>query len=326
MYTQANDRSRHTGFIGVVVKMGRCNMLRLDADLAARLARIRLVLMDIDGTLLTADRQSFDNVIVQLRKLKSLGIGFSVATGRTIHGAAFVTQRLRTVGARMPPMITYNGGVVFAGQDSFLVVRHLIERHAFEALVWRCRAVGYSPLAYACGMSFDFSPRELVYSEGTPRSGPEFNGMDVHVVEDLLAVDGDFVAVLVEVRNPADGKAFAQQLLDISGGSLRITTSGDKYLEVGHPKGTKLCGMAELARMGKFSIDEIMAIGDNFNDLEMIQGAGVGIAVANAPAGVQAVATRTCSRVGAEGVVEALRVLTRSVRSMRSLMPAKTFA
>jgi hydroxymethylpyrimidine pyrophosphatase-like HAD family hydrolase len=175
-------------------------------------------------------------------------------------------------------------------------------------------------------MSFDFSPRELVYSEGTPRSGPEFNGMDVHVVEDLLAVDGDFVAVLVEVRNPADGKAFAQQLLDISGGSLRITTSGDKYLEVGHPKGTKLCGMAELARMGKFSIDEIMAIGDNFNDLEMIQGAGVGIAVANAPAGVQAVATRTCSRVGAEGVVEALRVLTRSVRSMRSLMPAKTFA
>ena len=52
-------------------------MLQLDAELATRLARIRLVLMDIDGTLVTADRQSFNNVIVQLRKLKALGIGFA---------------------------------------------------------------------------------------------------------------------------------------------------------------------------------------------------------------------------------------------------------
>jgi hydroxymethylpyrimidine pyrophosphatase-like HAD family hydrolase len=280
--------------------------------------------MDIDGTLITADRRSFDNVIVQLRKLKALNIGFSVATGRTICGAASVIQRLCTVGARMPPMITYNGGVVFGGQDPFLIVRHLIERRAFEMLVRRCRALCYSPLAYACGMSFDFSPREAVYSEGSPRSEQESNGMDVHVAEDLLSVDGDFVAVLIKIPNQTDRVAFARELVDISGGSLRVTTSGGKYLEVCHPKGTKLCGMVEIARMGKIGIDEIMAIGDNFNDLEMIQGAGVGIAVANAPAGVQAVATRTSSRVGAEGVVEALRILTRSVRSMRPLRPVKT--
>jgi Cof subfamily protein (haloacid dehalogenase superfamily) len=299
-------------------------MLRPDTNLAVRLARIRLVVMDVDGTLITADRQSFENVIVQLRRLKRLSIGFSVATGRTIHGIVSVTQRLSSVGARMPPMITYNGGVVLSGRDSSLIVRHLIERHAFETLIRHCRSAGLRQLAYACAMSFDFKPREAVYSEGPKRSKPEFNRMNVKSVEDLLDVNDDFVAVLIEIQDRAAGAAFAQELKGIFGGSLRVTTSGGGYLEVCHPKGTKFWGMIELARMERIGIDEIMAIGDNFNDLEMIQAAGVGIAVANAAAEVQAVATRTCSRAGAEGVVEALRVLTRSARSMRPIRQAKT--
>jgi hydroxymethylpyrimidine pyrophosphatase-like HAD family hydrolase len=321
-----NGQLRSTEFTGAVAQLRQTDMLRPDSDRAHRLAKIRLVLMDIDGTLVTAGRRSFDSVIDQLRKLKVLGIAFSVATGRTIQGSAFVNERLHTVGARMPPMITYNGAVVISGRDSHLIVRRLINRHAFQALIWRCRAAGFSPLAYACGMNFDFSPREAVYSEGAFRPEREFNGMEVRPVADLLAVDDDFVAVLIEVSNPSESAAFAQELAGVFSGLLRVTTSGGKHLEVCDPRGTKFCGMEVLARMRKIRINEIMAIGDNFNDLEMIQGAGVGVAVANAPAGVLAAAGLKCTRAGAEGVIEALRVLTRSVRSMRSFGSDKTVA
>jgi hydroxymethylpyrimidine pyrophosphatase-like HAD family hydrolase len=216
-------------------------------------------------------------------------------------------------------MITYNGAVVFLGQHSSLIFRRVIDRKAFEAVILHCRSAGLRTLAYACGVGFGFSPRESVYVEGAVSIEHESNGMRVQTVNNILEIDDDFVAVLIESHNLGDGAPFARSLLDASRGSLRVTRSGNQYLEVCHPMGTKLCAMNELARMTKIGLDEIMAIGNSFNDLEMIEGAGVGIAVANAPVEVQAAATRTSTRPGAAGVVEALRVLTRSMRSMRSL-------
>ena len=70
-------------------------------------------------------------------------------------------------------------------------------------------------------------------------------------------------------------------------------------------------------RMRKFSISSVMAIGDNFNDLEMIEQSGVGVAVANAPPEVLEVARIRCTRPAAQGVVEVLRDLINSVTLAR---------
>src|SRR3984957_13266514 len=96
-------------------------MIRLNEELSQKLAAIELVLMDVDGTLVTAEQRTFENVVAQLRKLKVLSIGFSIATGRTIAGVSFVTERLRSTRALLPPMITYNGAVVIAGRDASLI-------------------------------------------------------------------------------------------------------------------------------------------------------------------------------------------------------------
>lgn len=290
-------------------------MIILHEHLVEKLAKIRLVLIDIDGTLVSSSRDSFDNVLTQLRKMKPLNIGFSIATGRTICGAAFVTSQLQELGRRLPPMITYNGAVVLSGSDSKILVRRLIEKQAFAAVIQRCRAVGIAPLAYACGHVFDFVPREVVYSEGAERPEPEFNGMSVQVVPDLLELDDDFVAILVEVPDASVRAALTSELSEQFGAMLRVTTSGGRYIEICHPLGTKLRAMAELARVRSIEVDEIMAIGDNFNDKEMIAGAGVGVAVANAPLEVRAVATMSTTLPSGQGVVETLRALTRAVRS-----------
>jgi len=301
-------------------------MIRLDEELSQKLAAIELVLMDVDGTLVTAEQRTFENVVAQLRKLKVLSIGFSIATGRTIAGVSFVTERLRSTRALLPPMITYNGAVVIAGRDASLIEAERIDRFAFRALVERCRRLDLHPLAYACRLTFDFMPLETVYTEFSKQPDREFNGMTVSRVPDMLDVDDDFVAVLVEMKDAASGVALTRELCDTFEGILRVTTSGGQYVEISAPKGTKAHAMRQLARMRGVDISRILAIGDNYNDLEMMKSAGVAAAVANAPEEVRAAAAINCTRPGGEGVVEVLRTLTRVVRSVRPHKRTPMFA
>ncbi len=285
--------------------------LRPDIPTATRLKRIKLVLMDVDGTLVTGDSQTFAQVIDQLRRLKSVGIHFSIATGRTISGVAPILAQLDGVGVKMPPMITYNGAVVAVGEMDLVLKVRTIEREAFAHLVKRCRIIGVSPLAYACAATPFESIRETVYSESTNAPLREFNGTEIRRVTDLLAIEDEIVAALIECPAGAIGDAFKESLAQSFSGALRVTTSGGPYIEICHPLGTKQHAMFELAEMMRIGVDEIMAIGDNFNDLEMIGAAGVGVAVANAPDSVKNAAFLRCSQKDARGVVEALRVLMR---------------
>jgi Cof subfamily protein (haloacid dehalogenase superfamily) len=289
-------------------------LIELDSALAAKLRKIRLVLADIDGTLVSADKLTFDNVLTQLKKLKPLRIGFSIATGRTIRGASFVTDQLHQTGSRLPPMITYNGAVVLAGRDSTLLSRRLIGPDDFRAVIEACRRRSLRTTAYACGSQLDFIPQESVYSECAEALVSDFNGMEIRRVSDLTTVDDDFVAVLVEVPAATGGDLLAELQAEL-GSRVRVTTSGGRYIEICHTLGTKLNALAELAKMEQLKVDQIMTIGDNYNDLEMIAGAGVGVAVANAPEAVRASATFQTSLASGQGVVEALRALTRAVRS-----------
>jgi hydroxymethylpyrimidine pyrophosphatase-like HAD family hydrolase len=230
--------------------------------------------------------------------------------------------QLEGAGAKLLPMITYNGAVVAAGEKPLVLKVKTIDRSSFAKLIRYCRQAHVSPLAYACSASPFGTVRETVYSETTKGPGIEFNGSEIRLVEDLLAIEDEVVAVLIEGPPGAAGDVLKEELTSSLSGELRVTTSGGAYIEVCHPLGTKRNAMSELAELLQIGVDEIMAIGDNFNDLEMISGAGVGVAVANAPDAVKNAAVLRCSQSGARGVVEALRVLTRVIRTEKALSGA----
>lgn len=290
-------------------------MIRLSDEVNQKLAAVRLVLMDVDGTLVTADKKDFGNVIRQLRKLKALGIGFSIATGRSIAGVKFVADHLHTTHARLPPMITYNGAVVVAGQDSSLIEAEQIDHSAYRALLEHCHQSALHPLVYACRLTFDFTPKEAVYSDAPNPREREFNGMPVQSVPDLTSVEDEFVAVLIETSDPAHGAKLAAELAEVFNGVLRVTTSGGRFVEISAPNATKAHAMRRLARMRGVKLSQILAIGDNYNDVEMLKDAGIAAAVANAPELVRETASIKCTQPAGKGVVEVLRQLTRVVRS-----------
>lgn len=284
-------------------------------QLQARLRRIRLVLMDIDGTLVTSSQDVFGNVATQLRRLRRHAVPFSLATGRTISGSRPIVERLRSeVGMRMPPVINYNGAVMLSAEHGTLVLRHLLDPYAVRSAVDACREAGLWPLVYACRDNVAGLPEETVYVDQAAPPSAEFNGMSTARVRDVGLVEDDVVAILADAGTPASSARVAGVLAERLGGRLRATTSGSRYVEICSPAATKSSAMRRLAGLHNVEVDQVMAIGDNLNDLEMLRDAGVGIAVGNAPDEVKAAADYACSHSSASGVVEALRMLVQVLR------------
>ena len=85
-------------------------------------------------------------------------------------------------------------------------------------------------------------------------------------------------------------KQFAQQMDPALKEGLEISFSSDRYIEINAAGVNKGEGLRMLAEMLSIDMAQTMAIGDNFNDLEMIRAAGIGVAVANAPEEIRAAA------------------------------------
>jgi len=283
-----------------------------------QLQRIRIVLMDVDGTLIRGSNDTIEHVLIQLRKLKNAGICFSIATGRTLFGAQRIIRELSTVGMKMPPVIAYNGAVVAWPEETSLLHRFTLKPEPFRALLDEFKRHRITPFVYTCQERFDMSPVERVYGESRSPVRPEteFNGMPIAWVDSLgdLPTE-DVVAVLGQQSDTPHGvRELVARLRSAFGEHLRITSSGDRYVEVANPESTKANAMSILSRHWNVSLPQVMAIGDNYNDMEMLMSCGVGVAVANAPAALKDVAQYICKREAAEGVIEALRILLAAVR------------
>jgi HAD superfamily hydrolase (TIGR01484 family) len=178
-----------------------------------------------------------------------------------------------------------------------------------------------TPFVYTCENRFDASTVERVFSDSksTAKSATEFNGMAITWVDTFDKVpEQDIVAILGQNPDPSqDIQPTVLKLSQFFGSDLRITSSGNRYVEVAHPLSTKANALKILVQKWGVDPSKIMAVGDNYNDIEMLAACGVGVAVANAPAAVKQAAHYVCQREAAEGVVEALRLLLGEVRHGR---------
>jgi len=288
----------------------------------AVLAGIKMVVMDIDGTLITGPSDTLENVTRQLRRLRFARIRFTVATGRTLAGAHFVIERLLSVRMRMPSMIAYNGAVVAEPADRAVVRRVTIPADVYQKIIDLSIASGLSPLVYTCRQRLDAIPVERVYAQRGLSRYPaiEFNCMPIEWIEDLHGIEGRDVASLL-LYGPQELGHLLPALTEVSL-DLNVTWSGGQFIEVAARDASKLNALRALAARWKFRIEDVMAIGDNYNDLDMIRNVGFGVAVANAPLEVKAAADYTCEGRAANGVVEALRLLLSAVRIQKLGAPA----
>jgi hypothetical protein len=90
------------------------------------------------------------------------------------------------------------------------------------------------------------------------------------------------------------------------GQDYSLALYGEKGCEIVASDANKKIGLSELCEMCNVAMDEVMAIGDNENDLEMLEAAGIGVAVGNAIEKVKNIADYICEANYTDGVVEAI--------------------
>jgi Cof subfamily protein (haloacid dehalogenase superfamily) len=258
--------------------------------------RYRLLVVDLDGTVRSRALGITPGVRAAVAQARARGVRVCVATGRMWRSAE---PWVRTLGAD-PPTILYNGGQVL----EFTTGRTLYERRlprpaAREALTLARAVAEVQPLLYA---------GDRVYAERLHPLADAYaldDGLSYEVVPSLDALLGEdpHKVLIIGARERIDA---LQDAVRQSGIPVHAVKSEPVYLEIlppGVSKGTALRAMVDALRV---SIEETIAVGDNWNDLEMIEAAGLGVAMAHAPEGVRAKAHYVCGTAEEEGVREVI--------------------
>ena len=261
------------------------------------MSEYRLVVADIDGTLVTRHREITPGVLAAVREAQSRGVRVCLATGRIWLSARPYFERL---GAD-PPAILYNGGLVYDFRTDSVLRRIPLDHEHARAVLEVLRGVPeVQPHLYAGDRVFTGRVNDL--TERYRRK----DSIQVEEVGDLVAfLPRDPMKILIVGARGDLERALAR----IRTIPLPINTvfSEETYLEilpVGSSKGVALEFVA--ARLD-VPLAQVIAVGDNLNDLEMLRTAGLGVAMGNAPEALRNAAdvvTRTNDEEGLRDVIE----------------------
>ena len=266
--------------------------------LAPRDPRYRLIVLDVDGTLVGADRRISAPTLEALRAAQARGIRVTLATGRMYASALPFAE---AIGADAP-LILYNGArIQERGTRAVLMTSTLARQDARRALV----LLREFPLHVNL-----YVGDRLLIEQVTPAAVESMrkDGVEACPVGDLATfLDGtpeDPVKLLIMGPWP-DLEAFARRFRAEGHDGPELVRSEVDYLEVlprGVSKGRALARLCEHLRM---PLAVVVAFGDNHNDAEMIAQAGLGVAMAAAPPEVRARA-RVVAPPGEDGIARVL--------------------
>ena len=233
---------------------------------------VRLIALDLDGTTLDSNRRIPPENLAAVRRAQASGIRVILASGRI---STSMDRFAKELDAEWP-RVCANGGHVL-GEQGEEVAHDALDRGA-AALVWDyAEAHGLHLNAYA---RFDlmFRSRTAWVRLYHQRLGFELGRVAGR--EEALAGEITKLMVVDKPANIPEHRARLEQLLE--GLPVTLTESEPEYLEFLPEGGSKGRGLARLAAHLGIDAEETAAIGDYWNDLEMLRWAGYSGAVANA--------------------------------------------
>jgi Cof subfamily protein (haloacid dehalogenase superfamily) len=227
-----------------------------------------------------------------------------ISTGRMFRS---VRPYARAAGIT-EPVVCYQGAVV-GDPVTGEFLRHVpMPVAAAREVIPVVSGLGYTVLCYV--------DDELYVAEETPESDAYagFQHLPVHVVGDLVAWLREPPTKLVVVGDPDELDGLEVDLEARFGSRLYISKSLPHFLEFAGAGVTKAAGLAFVAERLGFTRESTVAFGDGENDVELLDWAGYGIAVANAHDRVLAVADFVCPPVDDEGVAQTIEAVVDSGR------------
>jgi hypothetical protein len=198
------------------------------------------------------------------------------------------------------PLITYQGALLKDVHGKVMHALHLPQELAAEL----------EEILRNSGMHYNIYADEKMYFS---TFGQKFMDYAHHIgVEPLAAphgLGGIAVTQFGVFDEPEPIAELQQRIQEQFGDNLHTIVTGGHFLEICHPLAQKSYGLKQLAQHLGIAQADVIAIGDNNNDLDMLEYAGLGVVVANAVPAAKAVADCLTASNDEDGVAKLLREL-----------------
>lgn len=234
---------------------------------------IRMIVTDLDGTFLRNDKTASDHTLEVVEKVREKGVIFAVATARPIRS---VVERLPFI--KFDVGIFHNGAVIRTpdGDIGGMGIENpdVIARNILREYPEACISVESDDVLYC---NFD-SRRIWPVEPYTP-------------TDDFACMAGKVAdKIIIEAHSREEMEKYTRFMPDYAYAVL----SEKRIAMIMNSRATKINAIRAVAEKYGIDMAEVAAFGDDYNDIDMLKGAGVGIAMGNALPEVKAVADEVC--------------------------------
>lgn len=263
--------------------------------------KYKLLVLDVDGTLLNSQREMTKRTINTLRKVQSIGIKIALASGRPTYGILPIAKAI-DLGAHDGYVISYNGAQVMSARTGEVLFERSIDPQMIPYLEKKAAKTKMT-MAYYDG-------DEVISTDiQNPHVADEalMNGMKLRQVSEISMTIEDWPSeIMLFCEDEEKLNGLDEHMQRHLNGVMDTIHSNPYMLEVvGYQVGKSYAMSALVQKLG-LGLDEVIAIGDGSADINMIQMAGTGIAMGNAAEGVRRCADFTTLSNDEDGVAIAV--------------------
>jgi len=242
----------------------------------------KLIACDMDGTLLDKNFKFSHLDKDAIAKAQEKGVIFALCSGRSYKSLQGFAKELG-VSPKGNYIVGFNGGVIYDMENEAIAIKYDMDKDIALQVVKvyenHCDRPNMEIVIYIDGENIIFE-ESAVYA----REYQKTSQVHWHDTKDILsdAQKLDHIAKIIFIGENTTLQSFEKELKKTFGNGINICFSAEYLLEAGSAEHNKGSGIEWLCNQFNIGLDETIAIGDNHNDLPMIEKAGLGVAVANA--------------------------------------------
>lgn len=263
---------------------------------------LKIAFTDIDGTLLNKDREVSELLKAEIKRITAQKIPFILISSRMPNAMRHIQKDLQIEGL---PLICFNGGLVLVDGKSI---------HSCAIPVEIVSVVADLNVENELHVSLynddDWYVEEMDYwakrEENNTKVKPTVMPISEVVKDWTKSKKGAHKIMCMGDKEAIDN--MEKSLKERFGNALHLYRSKDTYLEIANKEISKLTGIKTLLayKYPSLDLENCIAFGDNYNDIEMLEAVQIGIAVANAKEAVLAVADVVVDTNKEDGVAQGI--------------------
>lgn len=252
----------------------------------------KMLAIDIDDTLINDDKEVTEGTKQALAEALAHGITVTLATGRMYASAKQMASQLQL----NVPLITYNGSLVKNSEDGRVLYEQSVPPEAAHLIFDYCERHGLHLQLYIDDILYVKEDNDKI------RDYAALSKIPYTVYPDFRELADQPSTKMLIIDDPAKLDEVGLELRNLIVGQVHITKSKPHFLEIIHHEGTKGDALRYLADKFGYDMSEVIAIGDGSNDREMLEAAGLGVAMGNAAPALKAIANYVTLSNNEDGV------------------------